>query len=83
MEAYKRARLIDGVTADDDKVAPVYKLDEICTLLEESTPDVVKEVSDYLLQRLDRGSPFVKQKVSHYGRTREIALHQGAIGQRH
>ena len=63
MDAYRRARLVDGVTTDDDKVAPVYKLEEICKLLEESTADVVKEVADYLLQRLDRGSPFVKQKV--------------------
>lgn len=55
--------MIDGVTADEDKVAPVYKLEEICELLRTSPAAIVKEVSDYILKRLEHKSPIVKQKV--------------------
>lgn len=55
--------MVDGVTADDDKVAPVYKLEEICELLRASDASVVKEVADFVLKRLDNKSPVVKQKV--------------------
>ncbi|KAJ6811180.1 VHS domain-containing protein-like isoform X1 [Iris pallida] len=63
VEAYWRSRMVDGVTSDEDKVAPVYKLDEICDLLRTSHASIVKEVSDYVLKRLDHKSPLVKQKT--------------------
>ncbi|KAJ6795519.1 VHS domain-containing protein-like isoform X1 [Iris pallida] len=63
VEAYWRTRMVDGVTSDEDKVAPVYKLDEICDLLRTSHAGIVKEVSDYVLKRLDHKSPVVKQKT--------------------
>lgn len=55
--------MVDGVTSDEDKVAPVYKLEEICDLLRTSHVSIVKEVSDYILKRLDHKSPVVKQKA--------------------
>lgn len=55
--------MVDGVTSDEEKVAPVYKLEEICDLLRTSPAGIVKEVSDYILKRLDHKSPIVKQKV--------------------
>lgn len=55
--------MVDGVTTDEEKVAPVYKLEEICDLLRTSHVSIVKEVSDYILKRLDHKSPLVKQKV--------------------
>jgi hypothetical protein len=55
--------MVDGVTADEDKVAPVYKLEEICELLRVSDSTIVKEMSDFVLKRLDHKSPIVKQKV--------------------
>lgn len=63
VEAYWRSRMIDGVTSDEDKVAPVYKLDEVCELLRTSHSGIVKEVSDYILKRIDHKSPVVKQKA--------------------
>ncbi|KAJ0964942.1 hypothetical protein J5N97_026080 [Dioscorea zingiberensis] len=63
VEAYWRSRMVDGVTADEDKVAPVYKLEEICELLRTSPSGIVKEVSEYILKRLDHKSPVVKQKA--------------------
>lgn len=63
VEAYWRSRMVDGVTSDEDKVAPVYKLEEICELLRASEASIVKEVSDCILKRLDHKSPIVKQKV--------------------
>ncbi|CAN6463008.1 unnamed protein product [Victoria cruziana] len=63
VEAYWRSRMIDAVTSDEDKVAPVYKLEEICELLRTSHVSIVKEVSDYILKRLDHKSPIVKQKA--------------------
>jgi len=63
VESFRRARLVDGVTSDDDKPAAVYRLDEICDLLLDSTNDVVREVVDYVAQRLEDRSPYVKQKV--------------------
>ncbi|RRT84750.1 hypothetical protein B296_00013408 [Ensete ventricosum] len=63
VEAYWRSRMVDGVTADEDKVAPVYKLEEVCELLRTSPASIVKEVSDYILKRLDHKSPIVKQKA--------------------
>ena len=65
VESFKRARLVDSVTLDDDKVAPIYKLDEVCELLNASSSDVVREIVQYLVKsRLEHRSPFVKQKVS-------------------
>lgn len=55
--------MVDGVTADDDKVAPVYKLEEICELLRASDASIVKEVADFVIKRLDNKSPLVKQKA--------------------
>lgn len=63
VESYWRSRMIDGVTVDEDKVAPVYKLEEICELLRTSHASIVKEVSEFILKRLDHKSPIVKQKV--------------------
>lgn len=58
--------MVDAATSDEDKVAPVYKLEEICQLLRSSHVSIVKEVSDFVLKRLDHKSPIVKQKVLSY-----------------
>ncbi|XP_077210859.1 protein MODIFIED TRANSPORT TO THE VACUOLE 1-like [Tasmannia lanceolata] len=63
VESYWRSRMIDGVTSDEDKVAPVYKLEEICELLRTSPVGIVKEVSEFIWKRLDHKSPIVKQKA--------------------
>lgn len=63
MEAYWRSKLIDGATSNEDKVTPVYKLEEICDLLRSSHISIVKEVSQFILRRLEHKSPIVKQKV--------------------
>lgn len=63
MEAYWRSKLIDGATSDEDKVTPVYKLEEICDLLRSSHISIVKEVSQFILRRLEHKSPIVKQKA--------------------
>jgi hypothetical protein len=63
VEAYRRSVLIDGVTSDNDSVAPVYKLEEICTLMRTSSLDIVRELLERILKRLDHKSPVVKQKV--------------------
>ncbi|KAK7335925.1 hypothetical protein VNO80_28061 [Phaseolus coccineus] len=63
VESYWRCRLIDSATSDEDKVTPVYKLDEICKLLRSSHPSIVKELSEFILKRLDNKSPVVKHKV--------------------
>lgn len=55
--------MIDGATSNEDKVTPVYKLEEICELLRSSHVSIVKEVSEFVLKRLDNKSPIVKQKV--------------------
>jgi ribonuclease Z len=60
VESYWRSRMVDGVTTDDDRVAPVYKLEEICELLCASDAGVVREVVDFVLKRLDSKSPLVK-----------------------
>jgi hypothetical protein len=41
----------------------VYKLEEICELLRSSHVSIVKEVSEFILKRLEHKSPIVKQKV--------------------
>lgn len=58
--------MIDAATSDEDKVTPVYKLEEICELLRSSPSGIVKEVSEFLLKRLDHKSPIVKQKVNNF-----------------
>lgn len=63
VEAYKRTLLVDGVTSDSETVAPVYKLEELCTLMRTSSLDIVRELLDRILKRLDHRSPVVKQKV--------------------
>ncbi|CAI9108854.1 OLC1v1008553C1 [Oldenlandia corymbosa var. corymbosa] len=63
VESYWRSRLIDGATSDEDKVTPVYKLEEICELLRSSHVSIVKEVSEFILKRLQHKSPVVKQKA--------------------
>lgn len=55
--------MIDGATSDEDKVTPVYKLEEICELLRSSHSSIVKELSDFILKRLQHKSPIVKQKA--------------------
>ncbi|CAM6010964.1 unnamed protein product [Sphagnum balticum] len=63
VEAYRRAVLVDGVTADNDIIVPVYKLEEICALLRSSPLDIVREVLERILKRLNHKSPLVKQKA--------------------
>ncbi|KAK7845303.1 vhs domain-containing protein [Quercus suber] len=63
VESYWRSRMIDGATSDEDKVTPVYKLEEICELLRSSHVSIVKEVSEFILKRLENKSPIVKQKA--------------------
>ncbi|XP_027926645.1 protein MODIFIED TRANSPORT TO THE VACUOLE 1 [Vigna unguiculata] len=63
VESYWRWRLIDSATSDEEKVTPVYKLDEICELLRSSHPVIVKELSEFILKRLDNKSPVVKHKA--------------------
>ncbi|KAL4311816.1 hypothetical protein GQ457_01G039480 [Hibiscus cannabinus] len=63
VESYWRSRMIDGATSDEDKVTPVYKLEEICELLRSSHVSIVKELSEFILKRLDHKSPIVKQKA--------------------
>lgn len=63
VESYWRSRMIDAVTSDEDKVAPVYKLEELCDLLRSSHVSIVKEFSEFILKRLDNKSPIVKQKA--------------------
>ncbi|ONK81389.1 uncharacterized protein A4U43_C01F28550 [Asparagus officinalis] len=59
----RTSHMVDGVTSDEVKFAPVYKLEEICDLLRTSHVSIVKEVSDYILKRIDHKNPVVKQKV--------------------
>ncbi|KAK6912029.1 ENTH domain [Dillenia turbinata] len=63
VESYWRSKMIDGATSDEDKVTPVYKLEEICELLRSSHASIVKEVSEFILKRLEHKSPIVKQKA--------------------
>ncbi|CAI9777534.1 unnamed protein product [Fraxinus pennsylvanica] len=63
VESYWRSKMIDGATSDEDKVTPVYKLEEICELLRSSHVSIVKEVSEFILKRLQHKSPVVKQKA--------------------
>ncbi|KAK7325159.1 hypothetical protein VNO77_29283 [Canavalia gladiata] len=63
VESYWRWRLIDSATSDEDKVTPVYKLEEICEFLRSSHPDIVKELSDFILKRLEHKSSIVKHKA--------------------
>lgn len=63
VESYRRSLLIDGVTSDNDSIAPVYKLEEICTLIRTSSLEIVRELMDRILKRLDHRSPVVKQKA--------------------
>ncbi|CAA3006884.1 VHS domain-containing At3g16270 [Olea europaea subsp. europaea] len=63
VESYWRSKMIDGATSDEDKVTPVYKLEEICQLLRSSHVSIVKEVSEFILKRLQHKSPVVKQKA--------------------
>ncbi|KAK6125498.1 hypothetical protein DH2020_040732 [Rehmannia glutinosa] len=62
VESYWRSRMVDGATSDEDKVTPVYKLEELCDLLRSSHVSIVKEVSEFVLKRLEHKSPIVKQK---------------------
>ncbi|KAF9612777.1 hypothetical protein IFM89_003787 [Coptis chinensis] len=63
VEAYWRSRMIEGVTSDEDKIAPVYKLEEICELVRSSHLSIVKEISEFIFKRLNHKSPIVKQKT--------------------
>ncbi|WOH07097.1 hypothetical protein DCAR_0626526 [Daucus carota subsp. sativus] len=63
VESYWRSRMIDTATSDEDKVTPVYKLDEICELLRSSHVGIVKEIAEFVFKRLDHKSPIVKQKA--------------------
>ncbi|KAJ4952205.1 hypothetical protein NE237_029037 [Protea cynaroides] len=63
VESYWRSRMVDAATSDEDKVTPVYKLEEICQLLRSSHSSIVKEISEFILKRLDHKNPIVKQKA--------------------
>lgn len=63
MDAFWRSKLIEAATSDEDKVAPVYKLEEVCELLRSSHASIVKEVSEFVFKRLTHKSPIVKQKT--------------------
>ncbi|XP_038890584.1 protein MODIFIED TRANSPORT TO THE VACUOLE 1 [Benincasa hispida] len=63
VESYWRSRMIDAATSDEDKVTPVYKLEEICEVLRSSHVSIVKEFSEFILKRLEHKSPIVKQKA--------------------
>lgn len=63
VESYWRSKMIESATSDEDKVTAVYKLEEICDLLSSSHVSIVKEVSEFILRRLEHKSPIVKQKV--------------------
>ncbi|KAF2301178.1 hypothetical protein GH714_020667 [Hevea brasiliensis] len=63
VESYWRSKMVDTVTSQEDKVTPVYKLEEICELLRSSHVSIVKEVSEFILKRLEHKSPIVKQKA--------------------
>ncbi|KAE9584625.1 hypothetical protein Lalb_Chr25g0280081 [Lupinus albus] len=63
VESFWRMRLIDSATTDEDKVTPVYKLEEICEILRSSHVSIVKEFSEFILKRLEHKSPIVKQKA--------------------
>ncbi|KAD5802455.1 hypothetical protein E3N88_13815 [Mikania micrantha] len=63
VESYCRSKMIDSATSDEDKVTPVYKLEEICELLRSSHVSIVKEVSEFIFKRLQHKSPIVKQKA--------------------
>ncbi|KAK4267422.1 hypothetical protein QN277_024205 [Acacia crassicarpa] len=63
VESYWRSRMIDSATSNEDKVTPVYKLEEICELLRSSHISIVKEISEFILKRLEHKSPIVKQKA--------------------
>ncbi|XP_076950854.1 protein MODIFIED TRANSPORT TO THE VACUOLE 1-like [Bidens hawaiensis] len=63
VESYWRSVMIEAATSDEDKVTPVYKLEEICELLRSSHVSIVKELSDFIFKRLQHKSPIVKQKA--------------------
>ncbi|XP_071689490.1 protein MODIFIED TRANSPORT TO THE VACUOLE 1-like [Rutidosis leptorrhynchoides] len=63
VESYWRSKMIDVATSDEDKITPVYKLEEICELLRSSHVSIVKEVSEFIFKRLQHKSPIVKQKA--------------------
>ncbi|XP_075514718.1 protein MODIFIED TRANSPORT TO THE VACUOLE 1 [Primulina tabacum] len=63
VESYWRSKMVEGVTSDEDKVTPVYKLEEICDLLRSAHVSIVKEVAEFILKRLQHKSPIVKQKA--------------------
>eukprot|EP00850_Spirogloea_muscicola_P007300 SM000036S13344 [mRNA] locus=s36:707034:710686:+ [translate_table: standard] len=89
VESYKRARLLDLATSDDDKVTPVYRLDEIADMMQAAGSDMVKVMVDYLVKRLEFKSPYVKHKVLRLFKycvvkagkdfRREVQRHAGAI----
>ncbi|KAL5976822.1 hypothetical protein ACLOJK_021156 [Asimina triloba] len=62
VESYWRSELVNDVTADEDKVAPAHKLEELCKYLQSAHAGIGKEVSDFIIKRLHHKSPIVKQK---------------------
>ncbi|KAJ0623486.1 putative VHS domain, ENTH domain, AP-4 complex accessory subunit Tepsin [Helianthus annuus] len=62
VESYWRSKTIDDATSDEDKVTPVYKLDEICELLRSSHVSIVKEVSQFIFKRLQHKSPLLNRR---------------------
>eukprot|EP00897_Mesotaenium_endlicherianum_P000261 jgi/Mesen1/10235/ME000774S09587 len=89
LETFRRNRVLDAATADDDKVTPVYRLDEISEMLLTSPSEIVKDMVDYIAKRLDNKSPYVKQKTLRLIKyctpksgkefKREVQRHAGAV----
>ncbi|KAL4616102.1 hypothetical protein ACB092_07G174500 [Castanea dentata] len=55
--------MINGATSDEDKVIPMYKLEDIWELLRSSHASIMNEVSEFILNHLNNKSPIVKQKL--------------------
>jgi ribonuclease Z len=48
--------MVEFVTAEDDKVAPVRNLEEICKLMRVTDTSIIKEITDFVLTRFKGGS---------------------------
>ena len=63
IDAYMKTLLVDKVTTDEEKPAPVYLLDELSEILRSSSIDLIQEIVEYTFRRLRHRSPLVKTKV--------------------
>eukprot|EP00898_Chlorokybus_atmophyticus_P005885 jgi/Chlat1/6298/Chrsp44S05879 len=84
VDAFKRHRLVDQATANNDDVAPVYAMNEICELTRGASLEIIRDLQDHINKRIDNKSPFVKQKALRVIRgdptfRREMQRHAGAV----